>query len=125
VKLSELKAIDAKIEQGRWVDLPMLPGISVLVRGTGNSDYRRLSSKLRSELSMDKLRDEAEQERIETKLLSETILLDWSGLEDIAFSKEEASKLLAEVGVFRNAVNYAANSVAVDGRDNLEADTKN
>lgn len=128
MKLSEIKSVSQKIEQGAWVrDLPNLPGVAVKVRGYGNTDYRRVLLKLRGELSQEQLKDDAAQDAVQVRLLHETILEDWSGIEDAAYSPALAQKLLSDpdLAVFRSGVEYAAGVVARDGQIALEADAKN
>lgn len=128
MKLSEIKSTSQKIEQGAWVrDLPNLPGVAVKVRGTFNSHYNRLLNKLRSERTPDQLLSEEAQEEIETRLLHETVLIDWDGIEDASYSPETARELLSDpdMAVFRRAVSFAANVVAREGHQTLERDAKN
>jgi hypothetical protein len=128
MKLNEIKETGQKIEQGAWVeDLPNLPGVAIKARGTFNSDYNRLLQKLRSKLSQaDLLNDEVNNE-IETHLLLDTILLDWSGIDDAQYSKVLAGKLLRDpdMVILRRAVVYAGNVVAREGKDRTEDATKN
>jgi hypothetical protein len=125
VKLGEIKNVTSKIEQGAWVkDLPNLPGVAVRVRGYGNSDYRRKLAKLRPQMLSD---DPAEQEALDARLMAETILVDWDGIDDTPYSPETAKTLLADpdLAAFRMGVNYAASVVAREGQQTLEADAKN
>jgi hypothetical protein len=124
LKLGDIKQATSKIEQGAWVkDLPNLPGVSVRVRGYGNSDYRRLLAKLRPQFSDDPV----EQEKVDNRLLAETILLDWDGIDDTPYSPETARELLADpdLAVLRMGVNYAASVVVKEGQAAIEADLKN
>lgn len=128
MKLSDIKAVTHKIEQGAWVsDLPNLPGISVKVRGYGNSDYRRLLTKLRAGMSAEESNDPFQQEQLDARLLYETILIDWHGIDDMPFSAENAETLLSDpdMAVFRMGVNYAASVVARDGQIIVEEAAKN
>lgn len=128
MKLGEIKTITGKIEQGAWVkDLPNLPGVAVRVRGYGNADYRRLLTKLRQGKGVDEINDPGYQEEENTRLLHETILLDWNGIEDTPYDSETAKMLLSnpEYAVFRSGVMYAANVVAQQGQASFEDDRKN
>jgi hypothetical protein len=128
MKLKDIKETGQKIEQGAWVeDLPNLPGVAIKARGTFNSDYNRLLQKLRSKLSQADLMNDEVNNEIETQLLLETILLDWSGIEDAEFGKAIAGKLLRDpdMAILRRAVVYAGNVVAREGKDRIEDATKN
>jgi hypothetical protein len=141
MKLKEIKTVSQNVEKGGWVsDLPNLPGVSLKVRGTFNSDYNRLFSDLRADLTADELKDPKVAEAIEVRLLAETILVDWAGIEDdaakpdkdgklppLAYSPELAEQLLSdpELKIFRRAVTYAGNVVAREGSASLEEATKN
>lgn len=128
MKLDDLKAITRNIEQGAWVrDLPNLPGVALKVRGTFNADYSRLMAKLMAQRTPEQVGNEEEDEKLEIQLLHETILVDWSGIEDAPYSPDMALKLLSdpELAVFRGAVRYAGNVVARQGKQSLENDAKN
>jgi hypothetical protein len=103
-----------------------LPGLALKVRGIGNSDYRRLLMKLRADLSPDEIADEKKQAEMDARLMQETILVGWDGMED-PFTPEHVKTWLTdpELAVFRSGVVYAASTVAQDGRESLEADAKN
>ena len=130
-------AIDAHaIEQGEWVDdLPGLDGVRVLVRGIGNADYRRLQAKLMRKVTPAESINGMSPERgdeITTKLLAETVLLGWEGIEDddgapLAYSKEKAVELLADPALrrFRDGVMFAATTVGERRAAQAEADAKN
>jgi hypothetical protein len=128
MKLNEIKDVTKKVETGAWVeDLPNLPGVAIKARGTFNSDYNRLLQGLRAKLSQQELLNDEVNTEIETKLLVETILLDWSGIEDAEYSKPLAEKLLRdpEMAILRRAVVYAGNVVAREGKDRAETAAKN
>jgi hypothetical protein len=121
------KGVTQKIESGAWVkNIPNLPGLALKVRGLGNSDYRRLLMKIRADLSPDEIADEGKQAEVDAKLLQETILVGWDGMED-EFTPDNVRTWLTdpELAVFRSGVVYAASTVAQDGRETLEADAKN
>jgi hypothetical protein len=128
MKLNDIKTTGKRIEQGAWVrNLPNLPGVAVKVRGYGNSDYKRVMAEYRGKLTPEEASDPATQDKIQTRLLHETILEDWTGIEDAKYSPNLAKTLLEDpdMGVFRSAVEYAAGIVAQDGHESLEADAKN
>lgn len=123
MKLSAIKVNADAIEHGAWVkNLPEMGDLELKVRGIGNAEYRRLYASLadaapRSDRQDGRLTPEA-SERIATRCLLDTVLLDWRGLEDdagpVAFSKETAEKLLTDPNfrLFRDAVAIAASRVA-------------
>jgi hypothetical protein len=71
--------------------------------------------------------DIAVVEALETRLMQETLLVDWSGIDDAPFSPENVKLLLTEpdFAAFRAGVRYAASVVAQQGRESLEAAAKN
>src|SRR5690606_9864289 len=124
MRLNDLKIDAVKFEQGDWVgDIPDMGGLRLKVRGIGNSDYRRMQSRLfeaepRQYKVGGKLPPER-QDNITAKCLLNTVLMDWEGLLDengapIPYSKELASDLLTkpEYKRFRDAVAWAASVVA-------------
>lgn len=130
MKLSAIKDAGRNIEQGGWIDdLPHLPGVAVKVRGAFNSDYSKLLAKLRDEADPLQGEDRTKfEEEMQTKLLHQTVLVDWSGIEDAPeYDSETAYQLLTDPDftIFRRAVVYASSIVATSGRKTLEADAKN
>lgn len=136
MKFSDITINIDAIEAGRWVSVDhLIPGVKLKVRGIENTDYKRLRNKLISEISRPvRLRgvDLATMEKINTTLLVEAVLVDWSGIEDddgqpLPFSKEKAASVLSDPGlvVFRNAVEWAASIVGEDDLVEAEAAAKN
>jgi hypothetical protein len=128
MKLSEIKETGTRIEKGAWVSrLPNLPGISIKVRGAFNSDYNRRFSELAASYTPEQLKDEAVQKDIDTTLLVETIIEDWDGIEDFPCTDENKRLALTDpsLSLLRRAANYAANNVAVLGRESIEEAAKN
>jgi hypothetical protein len=125
MKLSDIAVNVDAIEGGRWVSIDhIMPGVKLKVRGSENSDLRRLRNKLLQEIPRaQRLRGAGEEtlEAIGTRLLAETVLVDWSGIEDengepLPFSKEKAASVLGDPAmfVFKNAVEWAAGVVGDD-----------
>lgn len=129
MKLAQIEAVTANVEQGGWVrDLPNLDAdVAVRVRGLGNADYSQMLAKRRSEMSAKEWSDPEAQKEVETDLLVETILVDWEGIDDLPYSKEAAREILSDPRylTFRRAVTYAATVVAQEGKETLEEDAKN
>lgn len=139
MKLSDIRVDAAAIEAGDWIgDLPFpgLEGVKLRVRGIGNSDYRRLQSKLFRDLSKrvgaaDVTDDLGEG--ITNELIAKTVWLGCEGIfeEDgttaIAFTPELALQLLSdpELSTLRNAVTYAANLLTSRRKASAEDAKKN
>jgi hypothetical protein len=136
LKLSKIAVNAAAIEAGRWVSVAhTLPGVKFKVRGLNNADYRRLEAKLLAEVPRsDRIKgiDPDTLDRIKVNLLVETVLTDWSGLEDdngnmLTWTKQTAAKYLFDPNyvVLRSAVEWAAAVVGEDDLVELEEDAKN
>lgn len=125
--------VDVKaVEEGSWVDqIPELGDISFKVRGFGNALYRKMQTDLMRATPIAKRMDQAEQERINTKLLIETVLLDWKNLTRdgavVPYSKDTAAEILNDPAYqrFKDGVTWAAHVVAEMRADDLETDGKN
>lgn len=142
VKLSDIKINAAAIEQGEWIGaahgtpIPDMGDLCLKVRGIGNSDYRALMTKLsdavpRSQRTGGKLNPDA-SERVFVECLTQTVLMDWSGVEGddgaaIPFSREVALKILLnpDLAPFKYAIAWAANQVGDLRAADNEAAAKN
>lgn len=129
MKLDDLKAIGRRVEVGAWVQNPLgLDGLTLKVRAFGNADYMALFAKLAAEYGAEKMKDESFARAIDTKLIVETVLVDWQ-IEDLPYSPEAALQLLNDpdpaMRIFRRAVNWAANNVQQFGIETLDTDAKN
>lgn len=142
VKLSDIKINAAAIEQGEWIGapygtpIPDMGDLCLKVRGIGNSDYRALMAKLsdavpRSQRTGGKLNAEA-SERVFVECLAQTVLMDWSGVEDddgaqIPFSADVARKIMSnpDLAPFKFAVAWASNQVGDLRTSDNEAAAKN
>lgn len=136
MKLSQLSQNAAAAEAGRWVNhIPELGGLALKVRGLDNADYRRLSAQLASEIPRaDRVLGVAPEvtDAMQTRLIVETVLIDWRGLEEddgsvVHYSRDMAMKLLTDPNyrAFRAAVIWAAGVVGDDRLASDEADAKN
>ena len=135
MKISEFEIDATAIEAGAWRDAIGRPGLRFKLRGADNIDWRRMQAKLVADLPREKqlsaASDPADDDKITAKLLLETCLLDWEGLEDdngpIAYSKELATKLLTEPAFrpFRNSVLATARVLANETIAEREASAKN
>lgn len=137
MKLSKIRSGVAKAEAGAWVrNLPIdgLDDLALKVRGAFNNDAIRMRAALISELPKDERRPLSPENevRIGVEVAVETILIDWE-LEDendkpIPYSKDKAREFLTDPDIgktLRNAVGLAAQLVASQGVEDLEADVKN
>lgn len=125
MKLKDIAVNVEAIEGGRWVSIDhIMPGVRLKVRGSENSGLRRMRNKLLQEIPRaHRLRgaDEETLDAIGTKLLIETVLVDWDGIEDengepLPFSKEKSAAVLSDPAmvVFKNAVEWASGVVGDD-----------
>ncbi|PZU87349.1 MAG: hypothetical protein DI527_18920 [Chelatococcus sp.] len=128
MKLSDIRINAAAIEQGEWIGaahgtpIPTMGDLCLRVRGVGNSDYRKLRAKLeeavpRSRREGGKIGDR-EAEEIFVQCLVETVLMDWSGVENedgtpLEFSRPAALKIMSnpDLAPFKHAVVWAAGQV--------------
>lgn len=128
MKLSEMKINAAAIEQGEWIGaahgtpIPNMGDLCLKVRGLGNSDFRKLRARLeeavpRGKREGGKIADD-EAERIFVSCLANTVLQDWSGVENddgsqVEFSPAVAAKIMSEpdLAPFKYAVAWAASQV--------------
>jgi hypothetical protein len=133
MRIKQIKQVQQNIEKGGWVgDLPNLPGVALKVRGLFNSDASRIFGEIRASMPEEEFKKPEIQEAVDIRLLHETVLVDWHGVEDddgepLPFDPDLAEDLLSdpETAVFRRATTYAASNVAQQGRDTLEEITKN
>jgi len=141
VKLSDIMVNATAIEQGEWIGkahgtpIPGMGDLCLKVRGTANSDYRTLMAKLSAAIPRAKkisgsVTPQEVAEMVAT-CLSETVLLDWSGLDDengpLPFSKPMAFKMLVDprMAPFKDAVEWAGEAVGAINTAADEAAAKN
>lgn len=136
MKLSEHRIDPVKLEEGDWVDnIPDMGDLRLKVRGFGNKAAeamtRRLNDAVPRKLKVGGRIAPEEQDRIMNTVMRECILLDWANVEDdngpVPYSKEMANTLLTDSQHrnFRNAVVWAAMSVAEVRADEQETAAKN
>ena len=138
MKLNQMSQANRRANEGGWVDeLAHFPDIAVKVRVEGNSDFEALQYKLWGEIPAERRQEDVVKDEIEVKLIHQTILMDWRGIEgdgmdeatgkpvQIPYDKDLALELLTTNRLFRKQVQYASRIVAARGRDQLEADAKN
>lgn len=130
--LAELTLDVARAEAGDWVtDLPDLGDIAVKVRGLGNADYRIEQAELVQKLPARKRSSVVELDKVQTRLLLDTVLKDWKNVSqggaDVPYSKETAERLLFNPALrkFRDGILIAGAQIA-DARAEVAAtDSKN
>lgn len=136
MKISACKVDSKKLEGGAWVKtIPAFPGMALKVRGLGNTEYRVLRARLIEEVPRaERLAGltPADDDRILTECLIETVLVDWRGLEDddgnpLAFDKAVSRRYLTDPDYtsFRGAVLWAAGALDELGTATLETDAGN
>ena len=126
--ISKEYATDEKKElEGVWEDIG--DGGRILIARTNNPKYEKLFTKLikphRGRLRRGNLSDELSKE-ITVKLLADTILLDWEGIEEdgesLQYSKPEAERLLKDYKDFRNMVSEMAGEIDLFRQEEEEED---
>jgi hypothetical protein len=128
-KFAEIQSLNSKIEKGAWVDnLPNLAGygIKFRVRGYGNSDHRKLMGELYSDLSEEERSKPEVEFAIHTELITKTILLEWTGMDDFPFNPKNVKIALTDpsVAILRTAIDFASKTVGQSGQEKLESAVK-
>jgi hypothetical protein len=123
MKLNSLKADLQREEEGDWIEITDLPGVSLKVRSITSKAYSMALSTLTQKLSRrygQRPIPPEESLKENGKLLARHILLDWKGIDDddgktpMPFSPALAEEVLSnpEFRKLANAVVWAANRVA-------------
>lgn len=122
---------DAKLEsEGVWMDLG--EGARIKVARAGNPANRRKLTKLmerhRVTLRTRNLPEDV-LERITIETMAETLLLDWTGIEErgetVPYSLENATRLLTDYKDFRDQVAALAADMALFRAESEEGAQKN
>lgn len=140
MKLSALK-VDTTNTQGRWIDkIPGVGDLRLKVRPAGNADHRRRLDELtRAVPRSERLRGlaPAMQAEVEAEAILDAVLFGWENMEGdgtvgasdqpLPFDRETAKILLTDPAyqMFRDAVDWAANAVAVDAGQDRQDDEGN
>ena len=114
--------------EGVWEDFGN--GCKVLIARQGNENYkkafRKLSKPYQNAIRRNNLSDEI-AERILIEVMAETIVLDWSGMEedgkDIKYSKEECFRILKSYPDFKNEVSFRSESMELFKQE-MDAETE-
>jgi hypothetical protein len=140
MKLESLKT-DSTMERGTWVRLD--PSCQVKVVYTNSPEYQfkqKLAMKpfrtvMAKTRDFDDAMSQEDQDKLTVNLLVNYVLLDWEGVEYgtngdgkpvmLAYSKENARKVLTEVPAFRQMVEEAAATLSNFRTQNAEAEAKN
>jgi hypothetical protein len=99
----QLPKLNTKLsEEGRWVDFPDAPGISVLIARAGNRAARDMMMKL-GQRSVARIRAGSRDavESLNRKVMAHCIIRDWKGLTDeqdkeIPYSPEMALEIIGD-----------------------------
>ena len=130
MELKDFKTDKGKEKDGVWEDLG--DGCSVLVARYGNramiNAYRRYPRILRQRLESGQV-DDDKSATILSKVMADTILLDWDGLKEdgkeIVYSKEECVRILTEYPDVRDMIFEIANEAARYHDEGVSKTTKN
>lgn len=133
MKLSEFYRDHKVVEEGQWVDkIPGFDGLALYVRGDTNPDARAMRDKLTAdwrakngEIAEMPSSDEAE---INAKIVRDTILLDWKGIEDDDGNPVPVNKDLIgnrDYEDLSSAIMYASRRVGRNITKTREGDAKN
>jgi hypothetical protein len=136
MKLADRMVDLQRREEGGWVkDPPEWMGLELKVRGANNKDWQKLETKLLNAIPRQRRINGLESEElllINGRLILETSLLDWRGIENgngelEPYSKEAARKYLTDPRHedFIRICVWAANVVAAQKQDEIEDDAKN
>ena len=137
MKLSSIQVDSALAEQGDWIEnIPKLQGVRIKARGTNNTDYRILESKLVREIPETERAEgvgPVDMDRIASTLLLETVVLDVEGLTEedgitpIKYTKELGRELLfnPDFKAFHEACAWAGAAVARRKKAASAGETKN
>jgi hypothetical protein len=128
--IGQLKDRNSKIERGAWVkDLPNLQdlGIAVKVKAYGSTEHARAMGDAYGKLTLDERANSVITDEIDDTMIVKHLLLDWSGLDDMPYSIENAFKVMTDPDflIMKAGIRWATMSVAQNGHDTLEADAKN
>ena len=104
IKASYGTDLEAEVE-GMWFPLALIEGVKVKVARVNNPNYKKAFTRLYKPYLKQTMRgasiDPVIQERIQTDLLIDTLLKDWSGMpgengRDIPYSKDLARDLVTD-----------------------------
>jgi hypothetical protein len=104
IKASYGTDLEAEVE-GKWFSLMLIDGVKVKVARINNPNYKKAFTRLYKPYVKQTMRgssiDQAIQERIQTDLLIDTLLKDWSGMPgengvEVPYSKELARELVTD-----------------------------
>lgn len=123
---------DTKAEiDGIWVPFPLNPEIEVKIARFMNHAHEKALKRLRQPYtSYGKALTEAQERRIFIESLAEAVLLDWKGIKDgeqeIAYSKEEAMRILSldEARDFRDFIATVSSDMDTFRKERIAAEGK-
>jgi len=135
MQLNQIAVDVEREEKGDWVEVPDLPGVSLKVRSLYNKDYQHAQQvaarKMARRYGKQPIPPDV-QTKTYARLLSDHVLLDWSGITDengdaVSYSVEFGRDVLADPQYRRlaDAVAWAAGVVGEQDVEDLEDDAKN
>ncbi len=129
--LKKIFATDKKKEQeGAWVDFG--EGIRIKIARIGNpryqEEFQRVSGPYKRQMRRGTMRDEV-AEKLLTKVMAKTIVLDWEGLEEdgkaVKYSAEKAERILTDYPDLRDEIADLAKDIASFRAEEDEETEKN
>jgi hypothetical protein len=121
VKFGSLRADVAKEQQGDWVDVPDLPGVSLKVKSFNDPAYRVQRDLLVQRMARKHGKKSAAPEEMESafgKLYADYILLDWRGFDE-PYTAELARGALTDPA-YRDLRRYVESAASQVGTTDVE-----
>jgi len=135
MKLTDIAVDLEREEQGDWVEIPDLPGVSLKVRSLYNKDFQQAHQLMARKLNRrygNRPVPLDVQTQSYARILAENVLIDWSGISDeneqaVEYSAELGREVLAEPQYRKlaDAVTWAAGFVGDQEIEELEESGKN
>ena len=135
MKLDDIAVDLDREEQGDWVEIPDLPGVTLKVRSLYNKDYQHAQQAAARKIARrygNRLVPPDVQTKAYARLLADHVLLDWDGITDesgngVEYAPEYGRDVLADPKYRRlaDAVTWAANVVGDQDVEDLEDEGKN
>ena len=130
MELKDFKTDKDKEKDGVWEDLG--DGCSVLVARYGNQSmvnaYRKYPRVFRQRLESGQV-DDDKSSNIMSKVMADTILLDWKGLKEdgkeVVYSKEECVRVLTEYPDIRTMIFEISNETQLYHDESVSKTAKN
>jgi hypothetical protein len=116
VKLSSLRADTRRENEGAWVDIPELPGVSLRVRGFSYGPFQAAKSIVLARWARKYGRDPAPPDvefRENGRLYHDHLLLEWKGFDE-PYDPDLASQVLVDPAYreLHEHIRYATNKIS-------------